>query len=309
VFKTKIGLVSVAAAILLFSGCAKEQLLLKTYSAPAKKEEVQKMLVSSNNSDGFLNIEIYDDVRYISNHHNYKDSKVVAQKLIADIKKYITQTNFISISSIADTSDVSLDMKILQLDIKRTSRSIKGVIEIEFNIRKGEPLYTQVYKYKFNRFSKTGRSALPSKRDIFSQATKYLAKKLIKDISPLKTQKLVDMASLPKELEYTMEYAKHNNFKEAIDGMLSYKGDKDYKYYFNLALYYEGYAAKINDMGMLALADKYYKISVKNGGLNDDVVLKGKTKFDNYYELFKDISQQKARNAKNNNNSQYQLLD
>ena len=117
------------------------------------------------------------------------------------------------------------------------------------------------------------------------------------------------MASLPKELEYTMTYAKQNNFKKAIDGMLKYKGDKNYEYYFNLALYYEGYAAKINDMGMLALADKYYQMSIEKGGSKDEIVLKGKTKFDNYYELFKSISQQKAKNAKNNNDSQYQLLD
>jgi len=302
---------SIAISIaILFSACSKDQILLKTYSPPKKQTEVKQMLEVGDSTSGYLNLEIYDDKKYIINNISSKeDGSIVAKNLIASIKKYITQTNFISINDVADQSTVSLDMKIIQLKFEESSNSINGFVKVEFNIRKGEPIYTQSYKYVIKRYSRAGRQSLPSKAEILSKASDYLAKKLIKDISPLQTQKIVELAPLPSELKYTIKYAKGGNYEGAIKAMLNYKGDKEYEYYFNLALYYEGLASQEDDMAFLAKADKYYNLAMQNGGAEEELVIKGKLKFDNFYKIIQKIAEQKIQNAKENGNSKYELLD
>jgi len=304
----KIVLSSMLGAALMLSGCGKDQILLKTYSPPKKQKEVKQMLTVGESSTGYLNIEIYDDIKYIQN--NVKDSATenLAKSIISDIKNLITQTNFISINDVADQSAVSLDMKIIQLNYKTTANSIDGLIEVEFNIRKDEPLYTQTYQYKIKRFSRSGRQGLPTKLEIVTEASKYLAKKFIKDISPLQTRKLVEFASLPSELEYTIEYAKGGNFAGAIKAMNKYKGDKDYEYYLDLAIFYEGLAAKEDEMGFLSKANDNYELAMQKGS-DEDIVVKAKMKFDNSYKIIKKIAEQRVQNAKENGNSKYELLD
>lgn len=301
--------ISLLGLSLLFTGCGKDQLLLKTYSPPKKQKEVKQMLAVGESSTGYLNLEIVSDKAYIINGVNSSDRKTVAKNIVADIKKFITQTNFISINDVADQSAVSLDMKILQLTYKQSGGSLDGLVEIEFNIRKGEPLYTQTYKYVVKRQSRSGAQGLPSKADILSEASQYLAKKLIKDISPLQTKKLVELASLPKELEYTLKFAKGGNFEGAIKAMNKYKGEKEYEFYLNLAIYYEGYASQTEDMTYLAKANENYDLAMANGGSDEEMVLKAKSKFDRFYKIIKTIAEQKVQNAKASGNSKYELLD
>jgi len=302
-------LVFIIAISVLFSACSKDKLLLKTYSPPKKPKEVNQMLESGESSSGYLNLEIYENEKFTVNGVNSKDRRAISQILVADIKKYITQTNFISINDVSDQSVVSLDMKILQFKYEQNYGKIKGVLEVEFNIRKDQPIYTQVYKYPINRYSRSGSQGLPSKAEILSQASNHLAKKLIKDISPLVTKKLVELESLPSKLKYTITYAKAGNYEGAIRGMLNYKGDKEYEYYLNLAIYYEGLAAQVDDMAFLVKANENYELAIANGGAEEEVVLNGKMKFDSFYKIIKKIAEQKVANAMENGNNKYDLLD
>lgn len=297
--------------VIIFSGCAKEQLLLNTYSPPMKQAQVKEMIekTEASKDNGYISLEVFDDISTIvaKNDDNNRD---VASGLISNIKKFIGQTNFISLNEVADASSVALDMKINKLDYEETENSISAFIEVVFNIRKSsQVLYTQVYEFKTQRQSRSGRQGLPSKGEILSEASEYLAMKLIKDISPIKTRKLVELQELPKELKYTVQYAKGGNFKGAIKAMESYQGEKGLAYYFNLGVYYEAIASINEDLALFAKADENYEKAMASGGNEDQVVVGGKTKFDNFYEIIKKVAEQKMANKKQNSKSQFELLD
>ena len=293
-------------SVVLFSGCGKSQLLLNTYTPPNKPKEVSHMLESGSSDSGFLEIEIVDD---IVKTENVKSDKRFENKLLSSLKKFITNTNFIAINEVKDVSNLSLDMKVLIFDYKESSNSTNGLISVEFNIRKeGTVFYTQNYKYPIKRYAKAGRQALPTKSQILSEASDYLAKKLIKDISPIASLKLVELKDLPDELVYTQKYAKQKNYEGAIKGMKSYKGEKDESYYFNLAVYCEALAAKSDNMALLSKANEYYEKAMQISQGEDEVITKGKAKFDRYYNIIKKVADQKAKNAEKNNNSMFQIL-
>lgn len=281
---------------ILLGGCANTKLLLNTYIPPNKPKEVSQMLDSDNSTSGFLEIEIVD---YVVKADGIKSDNSFEHKLLSSLKKFITQTNFISVNEVKDVSNLSLDMKIIGFDYKESSNTIDGLISVEFNIRKeGRVFYTQNYKYTIKRYAKAGRQALPSKSELLSEASDYLAKKLIKDISPVASMKLVELKELPSSLEYTKSYAKQKNYEGAIKGMKAYKGDKDESYYFNLAVYCEALAAKSDDLALLSKANEYYEKAMQLSGGQDEIIINGKAKFDRYYQIIKKVADQKAKNAK-----------
>ena len=293
------------ASMLLLSGCGQDQLLLKTYSAPKKPDQVKKMIVNSDSKDGYINIQIVKDNQYSCK--KVSESKTcfkVVNSLNSDLEKFINQTSFISLNSTDDDAAVSLDSQILELRYTQpTPSDIDAFVKVEYNIRsleKGQ-LYSAVYEYSDQRHSRAGKQGLPSKSEILSEATNYLAKKLIKDISPLKTSKLVALKDLPDALKYTVNYAKGKNFKGAIKAMENYKGKKDLAYYFDLAVYYECYASKQDDTKYLVKAEENYEKAMAMGGSEDETVIKGKMKFDNFYSIIKEVIKQKVANAKRNN--------
>ncbi|MBT5933881.1 hypothetical protein [Sulfurimonas sp.] len=291
---------------MILGGCAKKQLLLNTYVAPKKPKEVTQMLDQSTSSAGFLEIEI---VKNILKADGIKSDKSFDSKLLSSLKKFITQTNFISISEVEDKGSLSLDMKVLVFEYKTTSNTITGLVGVEFNIRKdGTVFYSQNYKHNIKRYSKAGKQGLPSRAQLLSEASDYLAKKLIKDISPMQTRKLVEIMSLPSELEYTQKYAKDKNYEGAIKGMKKYDGEKTYEYYFNLAVYYEALASKTDDLALLTKADEYYEKAMQLSEGSNEIITKGKSKFDKYYKIIKKVADQKAKNAVQDDNSMFQIL-
>jgi len=297
---------SVVILALNFTACGPSKLLMDTYAPPHKEKEVKKMLENSDSKSGFLELEI---VSNIVKANGIKSDKEFDAKLLSSLQKFITQTNFIAINSVEMQSAMSLDMKVLIYDYKQDVTTIKGTIAVEFNIRKeGTVFYTQNYKYNIHRYSKSGFQGI-SKSSILSQASDYLAKKLIKDISPIATQKLVALKSLPSELEYTVAYVKTGNFEGAIKGMRKYKGKKTSNYYFNLAVYYEALASKTDSLELLTKADEYYeKAMMLSNGKDKDIVY-GKSKFDNYYRIIKKVADQKRANAKSSTNDNFELLE
>jgi len=294
------------ALVLNMTGCGPAKLLMDTYSPPKKEKEVKKMLESSDSKSGFLELEI---VNTVVKAKGVKSDKEFDAKLLASLKKFITQTNFISINTVEMQSAMSLDMKVITYDYTQTATSIKGSIAVEFNIRKeGTIFYTQDYKYSINRHSKSGFQGV-SKGSILAQASDFLAKKLIKDISPIATQKLVALKSLPSELEYTISYARTGNFEGAIKGMKKYKGEKTEEYYFDLAVYYEALASKTDSIELLTKADEYYEEAMRLSEGKDEEIVAGKAKFDNYYRIIKKVADQKRANAKSSTNDNFELLD
>ncbi len=311
-FKVKKSLiVSGVIGVLFLSACAKEQLILKTYSPPKKQEQVKKMIENSEASTGFINLQLVEDIDYICESvGKNKASKDMAQGLISNLKKYINQTNFISLNTVEDDASVSLDMQILRLKFVQTKNSRELHVKVNFVIRKdGAEFYSEPYKYDTKRQSRAGLQGLPSKSEIFSDASEYLAKKLIKDISPIKTRKIVELKDLPDAIQYTVEYAKGKNFKGAIKAMENYKGDKGLEYYFNLGVYYEGYGSQIDNMAMFAKAQENYEKAMAMGGSKDETIVKGKMKFDNFYEIIKKVAEQQVANLKQTSSGQYELLD
>lgn len=288
------------------TGCGPTKLLMDTYSPPKKEKEVKNMLETSDSKSGFLELEIVDKVVKAKGVNSDTDFD---SKLVSSLKKFITQTNFIAINTVEDQSVMSLDMKVLIFDYKQTDTTIKGAISVEFNIRNRTTVfYTQNYKYDINRYSKSGFQGV-TKASILVQASEYLAKKLIKDISPVATQKLVSLKSLPSELEYTVTYARGGNLEGAIKGMRKYKGDKSEAYFFNLAVYYEALASKTDSLELLSKANEYYEEAMMLSQGKDEEIVAGKSKFDNYYRIIKKVADQKRANAKSSTNDNFELLD
>jgi len=296
---------------ILFTGCAKEKLLLKTYSPPKKQEQVKKMIASSDSASGFINIEIVEDLEYILNGISKNSaSSSVANGLILNVKKFINQTNFISLNQVEGEASVALEMQIKTLKYEENENSLSAYVKVNFIIRdieRGE-LYSELYVYDTKRQSRSGRQGLPSKEEILDAASEYLAKKLIKDLSPIKTRKLVELMGLPDELAYTANYAKRGNFSGAVKAMQNYKGEKDIAFFFNLGVYYEGYASKEDDMALFVKADENYEKAMAMGGSEDETIVKGKLKFDNFYKIIKQVAEQREANKNQSDGSQNSIL-
>lgn len=306
-FKNYIVFLLLVSLVFGFSGCGPTKLLMDTYAPPKKEKEVKHMLENTDIDTAYLDIEIYDELQKAD---GVSFDSEFNNKLLSSLQKFITQTNFISVNSVADQSNMSLDMKVLIYNYRETGTKIDGLISVEFNIRKeGQVFYTQNYKYKIYRYSKAGRQSLPSKGELLAEASDYLAKKLVKDISPVATKKLVALKSTPSELNYTVTYAQSGNFEGAIKGMKRYKGKKDEAYYFNLAVFYEALASKTDSLELLTKADEYYEQAMILSGGTDEEIINGKAKFDNYYKIVKKVAEQKRRNAKSSNSDSFELLD
>ena len=292
------------SSIVLFTGCAKDQLLLKTYSPPKKPSEVKKMVDNSESDKGFINIEVLNssDPYYCKEVSDKRNCRVIAKGLNTNVKKFISQTSFISLNETQDDATVGLNMKLIQLNYKSSNSDINMFAKVEFTVEDNEKgvLYKETYEHSDDRHSRAGKQGLPSKSQMLSEASEVLAKRFIKDISPLKTRKLVELKSLPSKLEYTIRYVKGKSYKKAIEAMEKYKGEKDANYHFNLAVYYECYGAKIDDMAQLAKADENYEKALSLDS-EDEVIVKGKIKFDKFYSIVKEVLEQKKANSKRSN--------
>lgn len=297
------------ALMIIFTGCAKENLIMKTYSPPAQMDKVKDLMANTTSEASYLDVYIHENLKAIMNKRNV--SKDVAETLLGNVKKYLTQTNFVGINQNGNSDTISLEMKIVGYNYESTSSTINASLEVSFSFIKDSsdtPVFVEQYKSVAKRSSRSGRQGLPSKAEILSYLTKNIAEDLVMDISPVKGSKLVELKSLPKELAYTIKYAKLKNFKGAIKGMQKYQGEKTLEYYFNLAVYYEAYAALSNDMKFLSKADENYEQAMMMGGSEDEVVIKAKAKFDNFYELIKSIDKQKKINQQANMNEGDEVL-
>lgn len=299
-------------AVLLLGGCAEDKLLLNTYAPPAQMDKVKELMEKTTSNKSYLDIYINDsneDMKAILN--GKTDDKSIAQMLLSKVKAKITETNFIGINENGDSNTISLEMKILSYNYTATQSSINAFLEVSFSfIKDGDatPIYSPVYKESVKRYSRSGKQGLPSKDEILSYLTNELATDLVMDISPTKARKLVELKSLPDSIAYTINYAKMGNYKGAIQAMKNYKGEKTLAYYFDLAIYYEGLASSTSNIKLLSLANEYYEKAMAMGGYKDEVVIKAKAKFDNFYNLIQAIDKQRKKNQSVNLNRGDEIL-
>jgi tetratricopeptide (TPR) repeat protein len=291
---TKVKCLLLVAVVLLFSGCAKEQLLIDVYSAPKELKQVEGMISSNTKLGSYLIISINPDVEMTQNVAN---AKILENYLVSNIEQMLTQTGFFTLHPIYSESDIKLDMKVIEYRFEEGSNSVNADLSVDFVVMKNASKYfNKVYHQKVKLQSRAGRSALPTNSSILADLAKQITQKFAKDISPMRTKKLVELKPLPKTIAYTIAYAKAGNYESAIEAMKKYEGSKEVNYYFNLAVYYEGLAAKTQSLELLEKASENYEQAMRLSGAKDEQVIKEKAKFDNFYHLFLLIDNQRQKN-------------
>jgi hypothetical protein len=283
-----------AVAILtLLSGCGgSEKILVNVYAPPVESKKVTKMIDASEQKGGkYLSMAINPDVE------NSK-TETLSSLLIDSVKEKLTETNFIYIHPIYDDSKVTLNMKVVDYKFEKTGNEIRANLQVSFNILRGtSELYTKIYKDSDSRFSKSGQG-LPSEGEILIKLTENLAKKFVKDISPLKTKNLRELMELPDGLQHVNKYAVARNYRGAIEAMKNFNGERDVEYYYNLAVFYEALAGEEENFKFLKEASENYNQAMVLSEGDDELVVKTKAQFDNFYRLFEQIDKQSRANQK-----------
>jgi hypothetical protein len=272
------------------TGCAsKEQILISTYSPPKESKKVEGMLSASESANGkYLAFAINPEVKGSEGN--------MASLLIDSVKERLTETNFIYIHPLYDYSKIALNMKVNNFSYEKKGQDLTASLSVSFSIVKGlSEFYTVVYDKSDTRFSKSGQG-LPSRESMMIELSKSVAEKFVKDISPLKTNTLGELLELPDEIGYANQYALQKNYEGAIEAISEFSGEKDYKTYYNLAIFYEALAGEKEDFRLLQKANKSYKKAFALGGRDDEVVFKAKSRFDKLYKLFQKIDEQNRAN-------------
>ena len=221
--------------------------------------------------------------------------------LIDSVKAKFTETNFVTIDPLGDENGVTLSMKISNYEYKNAGKKVSLSLEVTFLLSRGtDEFLVKTYRDRKNRQS-SDPTKLPTENELASQAVSKVVKYFISDISPLKTNQLREFKSLPQELSHVVSYAKRKNYKGAIKLMNNYKGKKDMNYHYDLAILYEAEASMNEDLNLLEAAESNYERAMALGGINDELVVNAKARFDNFYELLgKTKKQDKANQALRN---------
>lgn len=296
----------IVLAVVFFGACAKEQILVSTYSAPKEAKKIQSL--SQKGKDSAFTMAINPKVAF-----SQKSSRqgVMTTYLTGDLKELITQTGFIGIHPIFEDAPITTNMNVVSLNAKKEGNSVKANLSVKFSILKNASVkFTKIYSEDDYRSSKSAQT-LPSIDTVLADLSKRVVKKFVKDISPLKRKKLVSIKSLPSDIKYASDYAKSGNFESAVSAMEKYKGKKNYEFYYDLAVFYEGLAAKKEDFSILENANDAYDKSFAMGGSKDEEILKQKGRFDKFYRLFSSIQEQKSKNKKASDSleEEYEILE
>jgi len=287
---------AVLGVVIYFSGCGGAKIVIPTYTAPHEYKKISEIESGGDTKEGsYLTLAINPDIGGDMG----SDKKLIKSALISSVKEALTETNFITIYPIYDTASVALSMKVLSYEYKKLdTNSIRAGIQVSYTITKGVTEYlSKTYSAHKNRHA-ANAAKLPSKNEIIVELCRDATEYFIDDISPRVTNQLREFKPLPGELEYIITYAKLGNYEEAVNDMNAYKGSKDKDFYYNLAILYEALGSKTGDLKTFRNTEIAYNKSMKLGGHSDDVIVKAKARFDNFYRLFKMTQQQKQKNRK-----------
>ncbi len=276
-------------AALFFSACAPKQILLDTFSPPKEEAKIRSLVSNTGGANTLLSLGI--DPKPDTS--GIKDGKLAGEYLLSDLKEMLTQTNFIEIYPIYEDARVTLHVKVIDLSFVQEAGSIQADLSVRYAINKGATeAFSKTYSKQDKRFSASAQS-LPSKQSVISALSKRITRDFLKDITPLKTKKLVDLKSLPSELAHAEQYARSGDLEGAIAAMAAYKG----KNHYDLGVFYEGLAATKMDIKLLHAANKSFNAALALSP-QDAQTLKAKGEFDAFYRLFERLQTQKDENKK-----------
>jgi hypothetical protein len=285
----------IISGIIFFSGCGASatKIVIPSYTAPKEASKLSKIQTKDEFiSDGaYLALWINPEVK------GAKQTNIKLQEmLIESVKEKITQTNFIAIDPLGDKNGVTLGMKIANYDYKKSLNKISMVLEVVFTLSRGaDEFLVKRYSVKKNRESRDAMK-LPSQNRLALQAADKVVKYFISDISPLKTSQLREFKPFVGDLKPVLVYIKQKNYKGAIKLMNYYKGTRDMEFYYNLAVLYEALASENENLKLLKLANDNYNKSIDMGGIDDELIVGAKARFDSFYELLDKTKKQDRAN-------------
>lgn len=283
---------------LVLTGCSTKQeaIVLPVYTAPKAYAKLEKIESGGDRREGkYLTIAINPDIGGTFD----GDRESIKSALIGGIKNGLTQTNFISIYPIYDLAAVTLNMDVVSYRYEQPdARSVDAELSVNFTIMKGVTEYlTQHYSAQAHRHA-ADAGKLPSRTQVIESLARDVTERFIADIAPLRTHQLRIFKPLPDTLQYVFTYAKQGSYTSAIDAMENYSGEKDAGYYYDLAVLYEAAASRSEKLDDFADADYYYEKSLAVGGGSDELIIKAKARFDNFYRIFKLTQAQREQNRK-----------
>lgn len=292
-------------AVILLAGCGVggKQIIVPTYLPPKEAGKVKGITNGNGDNKG----------KFISFAINKVKSEVPVPKgtdrrIINITQEAVTESNYILLHPVYNSSHNGLDILVTKWEFPKPECDqneciLKTEMELAFTIYRGSvPYITKIYPVSKTRSTeKRTKMNLPSEMTLSAEMIKESVEGFISDISPQKTNQLRELKSLPTEIAYLLDMAPAGNYQEIINKMEKYKGDKDASFYYDLAVFYEALAAKSEELGFLEKANINYQKSMDRGGSSDSVIVSTKARFDNFYNIFKKLVQQRSINQKQEN--------
>lgn len=278
--------------VLLVSGCATTtKIVVPAYSPPKEFNRLAEIESGGEVQEGaYIALAIDPEIKGKGNESG------IGELVINSVKEGLTDTNFITLHPIFDDAYVQLNLNILAFDFTKAGSDIRADIQVAFTVTKGITEYlNKTYSAEVNRYSEDP-NLLPSKNKVLFDLSKDVTKKFISDITPLKTFQLREFRAMPSGLEYILTYAKQGNYVSAVEDMEAYDGAKDAGFHYNLAILYEALGSQSVGTENFVKANKNYKQSMRMGGSSDEVIVNNKSRFDNFYRIFKMTEKQKKKN-------------
>ncbi|WP_440903090.1 hypothetical protein ACMZOO_09250 [Catenovulum sp. SX2] len=280
--------------VIILAGCAAtKKIVIPSYSAPKEYQKISEITSGGESKEGtYLSLAIDPEV------YGSEIETSLSPLLINSIQQSLTETNFINIYPIYNDAYVKLSMQVVSFDFNQTTNDINANLQVSYALKRGMTTYlAKTYKAETARYSPNS-SQLPSKSAILFDLVKEVTEKFTSDITPLKSYQLREFKGLPKEVEYVLTYAKQGNFESAITDMEAYQGKANADFYYCLAVLYEAKGSKTKSINDFIKAQENYIRAMRLGGSADELIVKTKAKFDQFFKLFKLTEEQKQQNEK-----------
>lgn len=285
--------ISLGLAFILGGCAATKKIVIPSYSAPKEYQKISEITSGGETKEGtYLSLAIDPEV------YGSDMESSLPPLLINSIQQSLTETNFINIYPIYNDAYVKLSIQVVSFDLQQTANDINASLQVSYALKRGMTTYlAKTYKADTSRHAPQA-SQLPSRNTILFDLVKEVTEKFTSDITPLKSYQLREFKGLPAEVEYVLTYAKQGNFESAVTDMEAYRGKANADFYYCLAVLYEAKGSKSKNIEDFMKAQENYIRAMRLGGSADELIVKTKAKFDQFFKLFKLTEEQKQKNEK-----------